>query len=91
MYADKEKEKTTTRERVRRFRQNQKVTPVTASGVASPAGNVTPLDKDVTPNKMVCKCAYFKIVNNQLVCVQCGRPAPPKKGEDKIRRGIETK
>jgi hypothetical protein len=83
MYADKEKERDKTRERVRRYRQKKQaeqagVTPVTAS-------TVTPI------NKMVCKCAYFKTVNNRLICAQCGKPAPVKGPQDKVRRGIELK
>lgn len=79
MYKDKEKEREKTRERVRRYRAKQKDKDVTAT-------NVTP----VTP-KMICKCQYFRLCNGQLVCAQCGRPAPAKKVEDKIGRGIEKK
>jgi len=81
MSTDKEREQA--RERVRRYREKHKsqtVTPVTAS-------NVTP----VTPNKAVCKCRYYRYSDGQLVCSQCGRPAPVKTVEDKLKRGINIK
>jgi hypothetical protein len=77
---NKDKERTQTRERVRRYREKQKSSSVTAS-------QVTP----VTAVKLICKCKYFKCCNGQLICVQCGRPAPAKKIEDKIKRGINLK
>jgi len=78
MSTDKEREQI--RERVRRYRDKHKGEGVTAS-------NVTP----VTPSKSVCKCKYYRQCNGQLVCVQCGRPAPPKPVEDKLKRGINIK
>ncbi len=78
MSTDKEREKV--RERVRRYREKHRAAGVTAS-------NVTP----VTPNKAVCRCTYFKQCNGQLICIQCGRTAPVRKGEDKLSRGIHIK
>jgi len=39
---------------------------------------------------MQCKCSYYKIVDGQLVCSQCGKP-PEKKVEDKAVRKKEVK
>jgi len=83
MSKDKDQERAQIRERVRRYREKHKsqiVTPVTAS-------KVTP----VTPVKAVCKCKYYRYSDGQLVCSQCGRPAPVKPAEDKLRRGINIK
>jgi len=78
MSTDKEREQI--RDRVRRYREKHKAESVTAS-------NVTP----VTPNKAVCKCKYYRYSDGQLVCSQCGRTAPPRQVEDKLRRGINIK
>jgi len=78
MSTDKEREQI--RDRVRRYRDKHKGEGVTAS-------KVTP----ITPNKAVCKCKYYRYSDGQLVCSQCGRPAPPRLVEDKLRRGINIK
>ncbi len=74
---NKEKERAQIRERVRRYREKHKSDSVTAS--------------NVTPVKAVCKCKYYRYSDGQIVCSQCGRPAPAKPVEDKLRRGINIK
>jgi hypothetical protein len=76
----KDRERKATRERVKRYRERK----------AKQEG-VTPVTGGVTATKMVCKCQYYQMVKGVLICSQCGKPATPKKPEDKIRHGLEFK
>jgi len=83
-----EKKRAQTRERVKRCREKKKgVAQDVTESVTPEKVSVTPKDKGVT--KMVCRCQYFRYVDGQLVCSQCGRPS--RKVEDKIKRGIQVK
>jgi hypothetical protein len=72
MYADKEKKRENNRERQRRYREKH-----ADEGVST----------GVINTKMLCRCRYFVVRDNALVCQQCGKPPL----EDKVRRGIITK
>jgi len=74
-----ERKREQTRDRVRRYREKKKA--VTDSVTNSESNSVT---------KMICKCQYFKMVNGQLICTQCGRLSSKQKISDKILQA-ETK
>ena len=76
----KDRERKATRERVKRYRERK-----------AKQGDVTSVTGSVTATKMLCKCTYFIYRDGKLVCSQCGKPANPKKPEDKIRHGLEFK
>jgi len=75
-----EKKRKATRERVQRYRKNKAVIQA-----------LQPVVPSVTDTKMICKCTYYKIVDGQLVCSNCGKPASKKKIEDKVVKDLETK
>jgi hypothetical protein len=82
-----EKKRKATRERVKRYREKQKQPVTPCNNDVTRSESVT----DTPETKMICKCRYYTVVDGKRVCIQCGRPAPTRQIEDKIRRGIAVK